>query len=443
MTRLWVAVLLMPLVLGLAACDLVTGLIEEDEPPPLPGRRISVLTLDRSLEPDPRLADTSVHLPRPVRNPDWPQNGGYPDHAMHHLEVGDTLSEAWRADVGTGSDDELKLIGPPTVAAGRVYAIDAEGLVSAFNAVTGALLWEVETNPEDEDDGGLGGGLAFADGLVFVTTGFGEVIALEAANGRTIWRRSVGHPMRAPPTVDGRRVFAITYDNHLFALDSGDGSVLWEHAGIVESAAMLGAASPAVEGDIAVVPFSSGELVALRVENGRVLWSDTLMIQTGMGALAALNDIKGSPVIDKGTVYAISHGGRLVAIDLRTGARQWDREISGLQTPWIAGDFLYVVAADGDVICIARESGRIRWVVSLPRFEDPVDRDDPVFWSGPALVSDRLIVVGSMGDAVAISPYTGRLLGRIGMPDGVLVPPVVADGTLYILTEDADLIALR
>ena len=79
----------------------------------------------------------------------------------------------------------------------------------------------------------------------------------------------------------------------------------------------------------------------------------------------------------------------------------------------------------------------------LPRYEKPKKRDRPIFWSGPILVSDRLLVVGSHGEALSISPYTGRVLGRIALPGGVKISPVAAGDTVYVLTNDGDLVALR
>ncbi|MBT7292969.1 MAG: PQQ-binding-like beta-propeller repeat protein [Rhodospirillaceae bacterium] len=428
----------------LAACDLAPDWFGGTEAPPLPGQRLSVLALEGAIEPDPRIADLDVRLPRPYVNESWPQSGGYPDHAMHHLAGGDNLALLWRSDIGEGSGDDGRILTTPVVAGGRVFAIDAVAEITAFDANTGNLLWRIDPRLEDDEEDGFGGGLAYAGGLLFATTGFGHVLALDPTTGAQVWRQDIGIPMRAAPVVVGGRMFVVTYDNQLWALSAEDGAVQWSNAGISETAGLLGAASPAVDNDIVIAPYSSGELIALRVENGRTVWADSLGAQRlGTGSLAALNDINGSPVIDRGVVYAISHGGRLVAIDVRTGSRVWEQDIAGLNTPWIAGEYLFVVTVDGDVVCLSRRNGRVKWVHSLPRFEDPGSREDPVFWNGPLLLSDRLIVLGSNGDALAISPYTGRLMGRLEMPHGVRVAPVAANGTLFILTDDGNLVALR
>ena len=175
--------------------------------------------------------------------------------------------------------------------------------------------------------------------------------------------------MRGAPTVVNGRFFTVSYDNQLYALNIEDGSVDWSHIGIAEDAGIIGAASPAVEGDVVVAPYSSGELVALRVENGRILWADSLTRTGRSTALAELNDINGSPVIDRDMVIAAGHAGRMVAIDLRSGARLWEQDIASIQTPWVAGDFVFIVTTEAQIVCLARNSGRIRWVRQLPRYE--------------------------------------------------------------------------
>ena len=429
--------------LGLSACSTISDYIDTDEDPPLPGERISVLANQRSLSPDPGLAGKAILLPAPFANAGWPQSGGYANHAMHHIEVRQALNEAWSVDIGAGSDDEERLSSSPVVVGGRIFAMDARATVSAYDTATGGLLWETELTPDDEDDGHINGGLAFERGRLYATTGFAEVIALDAGSGAVVWREHVGAPMRAAPTVRGGRVFAQTVDNRLFAINAETGEGLWTHSGISETASVLGSASPAVDAGVVVVAYSSGELVALKAENGRVLWQDSLLTVRRTDAVSTLADIRGRPVIDRGRVIAMSHAGLTAAIDLRTGRRLWDREIGGLENPWVAGDYVFLLTNDNEIACISRNDGRIFWVRALPRFEDPEDLEDPIIWTGPILASDRLIIAGSNGEALAVSPYDGRILGSVEMPDGVSVPPVVADGSVYFLADDAELVAYR
>jgi outer membrane protein assembly factor BamB len=432
---------------SIAACDTVSDWFAGDKQLPVaPGERISVLAFDSQLDPDPQLAETPVTLPRPWRNPDWPQAGGYPAHAMQHLDLGDNLRQAWSADLGSSADDEQKILTQPVVGDGRIFAMDAEAQVSAFEVQTGRRLWRVRLTPRREDEGAIGGGLAYHAGKLFVSTGYGDVIALEPATGRAFWIAALKQPIRGAPSAAAGRVFVITYDNKLHALDIERGEELWTHTGIAEAAGFLGAANPAIEGNIVVAPYSSGELLALRADTGTVAWSEQLVRATGrISQAGALNDINGRPVIDRGRVYAVSQSGRFVSIDLRTGERVWERVIPSVQTPWVAGDFIYVVTIDAEIICLSRRDGKVKWIRQMRRYEDPKAKTNKgiINWYGPVLAGDRLLVASTDERVLALSPYTGDLIGQIKLSDKAAQPPVIADGTVYIVTDDARLIALR
>ena len=434
-----------PFVLGLAAlslwsCDKFLGIKEE---PPLPGKRISILVHEQTLEPDLATAGQPIVLPAPTPNPNWPQAGGYPNHAMHHIKVAGSVEESWSVNIGAGSGSEDRLIAQPVIADGRIYTMDADSKISAFDAQTGDDIWTTDITPDDEDDGHVGGGLAFENGTLYVTTGFAEVVALETKSGNILWRRKLEAPMRTAPTVWGNRVYAVTLTNKLFALHGSSGATLWSHTGIEEVTSFLGGASPAVDSGVVIVPYSSGELVALKVENGQVLWTDSLSSRRRSRSTTTLSTIRGRPVIDRGIVIAASNAGQIAAINLRTGRRIWDRSIGGIESPWVVGNFIFFLTNDSELVAMSRHTGRVHWVQPLPQWEDPEDKTDRIIWTGPVLVSDRLIVAGSSGEALSVSPYTGKVLGKVEMPDGVTIGPVVANDTIYFLSDDADLVAYR
>jgi len=428
---------------ALVGCDTVRKIVSDTSKEKISGKRISVLNLEHNMKPDPQLAALQVRVPPPYDNPAWPDSGGYPDHAMYHLSLGDKLERAWKANAGEGASRYGRVVAQPVIAGGRVFTMDSEDIVSAFDGKTGHRLWRFDPQPKDADDATYGGGVAAADDRIYIGTGYSQVLALDAATGKEIWRADVSAPVHSSPTVAGGRVFVVTVENELQVLAADDGRKLWTHNGLPEPAGLAGGASPAVAGDVVVVPYSSGEIYALRIENGRPLWSDSLAASQPVGALSSLADIRGAPVIDRDRVLAISHSGLMVSIDLRTGDRIWEQDIGGVHAPWVAGDFIYVLSASNELLCLTRADGRVRWALALPQWDNPEKKKDPIFWSGPVLAGDRLIVISSEGEGVSVSPYNGDALGRANFPDGVFINPAVADKTLYVLTDEADLIAMR
>lgn len=439
--------------------DTVSGWFGSASKSKLKGERISVLATDTSLKPDPDVSTTAVVLPRPYINKDWPEPGGYPANAMYHLQASGPLRPVWQADTGKGSDDDSRLTAPPIVVDGRIYVLDAQAHVFALDARTGNHLWDKNLAPEGPDDfnffglfgqdmsvdpsKGFGGGTAYDGGTLFVSTGFGGVLALDGASGKQLWKADLQVPIVNAPVASGGRVFISSEDNHFVALSEKDGHVLWDHQGISESAGILTSTSAAVAGDTVIVPYTSGEIYAVRVDSGRPEWNDMLTKSGTVTALSELDDIAGRPVVDRDMVFAISHSGVMAAINLNTGDRVWARDLGGIQTPWAAGDFVYVLTSEQQVLCLQRKDGKVKWIHQLSRWEEPHSKNDPIVWSGPVLVSDRLILVSSTGKAVSLSPYTGDLLGRTDIPDGTYIPPVVANGILYLLTNSAQLVALR
>ena len=424
----------------LTGCDNYFG---QNKAPSLSGKRISIMTQQRSIEPDSSAAGHKIVLPAPTPNNDWPQAGGYANHAMHHMRIGKALQERWSISVGRGTNDEERLMAQPIVAGNTLFSMDSETIVSAYNLKDGAEIWSVELTPKEEDDDHVNGGLAYENGKVFATTGFGQVVAVAAKTGKVLWRRNVGAPVRSAPTARGNRVFAIAVTNKLFALNGETGAVLWSHSGIEEAINLLGGSSPAVDSGVVVAPYSSGELFALKVENGQELWADSLAGTRRGATSSVLGTIRGRPIIDYGIVFAISNSGQFVAINLRTGKRIWERPVGGIESPWIAGDYLFVISNNTDLLALGRLNGRIYWVMALPEWEDPEDREGKITWTGPILASDRLIVAGSSGEALSVSPYSGKVLGKVEMLDSVSISPIVVQDSLLFLSDDAELVAYR
>jgi outer membrane protein assembly factor BamB len=236
----------------------------------------------------------------------------------------------------------------------------------------------------------------------------------------------------------------VSRDSRLQVVSTEDGSRLWEHLAITELATVIGATSPAVDSRMVVAGFNSGEIVALNSINGRVAWSDSLTSRaTQITPLSELNAIVGRPVIDGDRVFAVSHGGRMVSIDMRTGERIWTTDIGSIETPWVLGDFIFVITLDGQLVCLSSAQGRVRWVSQLPAFEDPDDREGRINWTGPVLASGKVYVASSTGEMLALDPANGEISERADLGEPVNVPPVVADGTIYFLTDDGTLIARR
>ena len=411
---------------------------------PVLGERIAVLTSEGDVQVDPATAALPMNLPQPIVNSGWTQSGGNATKSMGHLALGNALGTAFSVQAGRGSSLTARLAASPIVAGDRVYSIDTLGAVRAFNAQTGAQLWASQT-PSDKDNSAslYGGGIAYDEGRIYATNGLGFVAALDANNGGIVWQVRPGGPLRGAPSVAGGALYVMSQDNQIYSLKEADGTTNWSQPASLEIAGVFGSASPAVGQGTVVAGFSSGELNAYRYENGRQGWQDTLQRTSIRTSVSSLADIDADPVIDGGQVIALGQGGRMVALELTTGQRMLELNIAGISTPWVAGDWVFVVTDDAKLLCIYRQNGHIRWINQLPGFEKPKAKRGQIDYSGPVLAGNRLILTGSNGVIVNVDPLTGSFQSQTRAKAGISLPPVVANSTLYVLDDDANLYAFR
>jgi len=433
--------------------------------------RIPLIALDQQLRVNDALKGVGFYLPPAAPQADWPLPGGTLEQTVEHVDAAPDFEIAWKRDIGRAGGRAQFITAPPIAAGGRIYTMDAGAQVTATDARTGHVVWRANLVPKTLPDGtrprrlvppifahngivdpiAFGGGLAFADGKIFVTSGYRFVSAVDANTGAVLWTTRTTAPIHAAPTVSGGRVFAVSTINELMTFDAGTGQIGWAHQGLVEPARILQASSPAISGDTIVAAFSSGELTALRTTNGAELWSGNLTRVSRTTALSEIRDIPGRPIIYRGDVLAGSHSGVFAAVDFRTGQLRWELPIITTANPWAAGDVVYTVSKSGEVVCIARESGQVYWIRDLNEGRRSTrvsrflgrERNDRAYWSGPILASNRLITVSSDGRAAALDPKTGEVLSYLKLGAPALITPIAVGGMLYVVTDKGDLIAIR
>jgi outer membrane protein assembly factor BamB len=415
----------------LAACGWL-GLEEEGEAR-LEGERIAIVSDLGALVPSDSLDSVSVELPEPSVPRDWPQSGGNARHQTAHVKLSGALDKTSSASAGEGNGWEFGLIAAPVLCEGTLFSMDAQGVIAAATQSDPATtLWSKTLGEEDADY--IGGGLACSGRTVFSTLATGMITALDAKTGAKRWNRALKTPVRSAPALAEDKVLVVTVDSQLFALDAASGEILWRHRGIQETSALLGAVVPAAQDGRVVVAYPSGEIYALELEDGKVLWTDSLILPRRTTALGAFTGVGGDPVIADGVVYTVSRNGLLAANDLATGTRIWEQPVSANASPWIAGDFLYVVTTSRHVACLYRPDGRVKWVKELP------ETDDSESLTGPYLINGRLVVPASEAGAYLYDPVDGAYKGTAEhFPSGRLSAAAFAGGMLYLVERDAAL----
>lgn len=432
-------------VLGLLAvlggCGAFGGDGKKDTP--TIGKRIDILGTEADTVADPNLAGVSVILPPAATNANWSQPGGNAAKAPGHLMLAEAPQRVWSAQIA-GASNRARLAATPVIHDGKLYVIDTDAMVSAFDAASGSKLWSTAlTVNKDGKPSRFGGGVSTDGVSVFATNGVGDVAALDVSNGAIKWTKRPAGPLRGAPTLSNGNAYVMTQDNQIYAVRMADGEAQWNEAGPVGASGIFGVAAPAAAQGTVIAGYSTGELAAYRYENGRTVWNDTLSRTAMSTSVSTLTDIDADPVIDRGRVFALGQGGRMAAYELVTGQRIWEINIAGISTPVVSGEWVFVMTSDAKLLCVQRASGKIRWISKLPRYRDEEDKKGVITWRGPVLANGRLIVANSDGQVWSVSAGEGSANLLVDIKSPVSVAPVVANDTLYILDDSGRLTAFR
>jgi outer membrane protein assembly factor BamB len=434
------------LILVLSACSYIRGMNAEKErlSEEEKAGRVEMVLGDQAIEADPDLAGEEIALPAATTLSNWSESGSRPSKSAGHVAAASDLTIAWSINAGKGSTRKSALTSPPVASDTAIFVIDSRQTVRAFDLNSGERLWQRELKSGNRrDQTGIGGGIAYNDGKLIVASGYGFVAALDVRNGAEIWRRDMEAPMTGSPTIEDGRVFVSSNNNEIFALDLTDGNVLWTDQAIAESARVLGSSSPAAIEDIIIAPYSSGEVIAYLAANGRRLWTEALSRPGRFTPISSINDIASRPVIGGGLVFAANQSGVMAAIDGRTGNRVWVQPIGSTSAPTLAGEYLFVSGTDGRIAAISAGSGQVYWVKQLREFEKQKKKRGRIAYAGPLVASNRILVTSSRGELIALSPQTGERLSAVDLKDPVYLEPIAVGDKVFVLTDDARLIAIR
>ncbi len=419
------------------------------------GQRISIVAFDQKLTPSKTLKGVGYYVPPPAPVADWPSASGPQDQVVQNADAAKDFKIAWTKSIGAPSKGDTEVLAQPVSDGKLIFTLDGEARVSAFDVNSGNQVWSVDLNPKHKRDKfAFGGGLAFSDGKLYVTSGYRFIDALDAATGRVVWEKPVDTQLHSAPGVDGNYVFATDVDNQVFAFSKANGDMNWTYQAIAEPARLLKSSAPIVSDGVIYAPFSSGELVALNADNGGVMWEQVLAQSSRTNALSEIRDISGRPVLYNGVVFAASHSGVFQAMDIKTGDPKWKIDVDSTNAPWLAGDVIYLVSVQGELLCVSRESGQIYWLKDInagaqkmKKTAFGLGREKAVgklpIWAGPIIASNRLIMVNSLGEAVAFDTKTGAKTDTLKLPGAGFIAPIAVGDKLFVVTDDAKLVAIR
>ena len=386
-----------------------------------------------------------INLYEQKLNKSWTHRNGDIQHSIQHPKLNSNFDMIWRTRIGSGNTRKTFITADPIIYQKMIFVLDSKSQVSAVN-LTGQTIWfrSLVPNKENSKDAS-GGGLSFSDNSVYAVTGFGDVFRLDAVSGKVIWKSTLNVSISAPPTVDDDLVYVVAKDNSSWALDKKNGEVKWFRDGAPSKTMLVGGAAPAVKNDLVVIPRGSGEVIAVLKESGIPVWISIVSGQRVGQGYANSYGITSDPVIKGDNVFVGNQSGSIISINIKSGVINWVYKNGSNSPVWVDKDSVFLISDQSELKRLDRENGKLVWSIKLPYFvnSNKKDRSRIIVHYGPILAGGMLIVVSSNGLIYTFAPQTGKKIRTISFKGGAATNPVVANNTLYIVTNSGELIAFN
>lgn len=386
-----------------------------------------------------------IRLPGVTRNANWAQSIGIAANRTAHPALSAQPQLIWSTGIGQGDARKARITADPVVASGLVFTLDSSARVSAVTP-DGQPVWSTDlVPPSDREDQATGGGMAWDRGVLYVSSGFGRLTALDAATGQIKWAQRLEATGSGTPLVHDGLIYLVAGDDTGWAIRTDTGRVAWRINAAPSVANVLGAPAPVIAGPYVVFAFGSGELIAAFRRGGQTRWNAFVGAQAVGRVAARIGDITGSPVVVGNRIYVGNYSGVTAAVSADSGERVWTARQGATGPVWPAGGSLFMITQDNQLARISAATGQVIWVRDLPGYvkDRPRRRYEVFAHYGPVIAGGQVVVASNDGLLRFYAPEDGRLNASVEVPGGATTAPVVAGGTLYVVSGKGELHAFR
>jgi len=361
-----------------------------------------------------------------VKNLFGGEDNSDPPTPLVEIETLVEIIKLWSKDTGKGSTKQFLKLTPSHIQ-GKVFVADVRGNLLAIDATSGNTLWE------NDADLSITGGPGSSKTHTMIGSEEGDVLAYASDNGDFLWQAKVSSEVLAAPQEAYGIVVVRTVDGKIFGLDANDGSRLWIYDRTVPALTLRGTSNPVITGDVVIAGFDGGRLAAIELHTGKLIWETSISLASGRSQLERMVDIDSDPVIIGNDIYVATFQGRLASVALENGRITWTRDISSYAGLTSDGNNIYITDDQSHVWALERSSGNSIW-----KQENLFARQV----TAPATIGD-LVVVGDLeGYLHWMDKSSGQFVARTRVSKNpILAPPVAVEDIIYAYSSDGTLSA--
>jgi outer membrane protein assembly factor BamB len=385
---------------------------------------------------DQNLKDVIITFPKAINNNYWFGNNSDNNQIIENfsfdIDFRKKNVEDKSINIGSSFVQNNKMVFAPIIAENKIYVLDNNGNLYAKDLLSYKTIWKAKLSSGLFKQNFAGGKISYFDGKIFSTNGYNLIICFDAKNGKILWQKTLSSILISTPISDGNQLFLITNNNQTYSLATLDGKINWIHSGISKATAILGSANPVFYKNYVISSYSSGEIYALNKKDGTLSWVYDLNLNKISNSDFILNDADATPIIKNNIAYTIGNGGLMMAIRIDDGKVLWQKKVASITDFWIAGDFIYLIDNDNKLICLYKETGGIIWFKQLKKYFNDKTSNNRIIYNGIVMAGDNLIMTNSNKELIIISPLDGEIINTIKLSGQVFHRPILVNKKLYL-----------
>tara|TARA_Y100000768_G_scaffold308956_1_gene243208 strand:- start:61 stop:1359 length:1299 start_codon:yes stop_codon:yes gene_type:complete len=371
----------------------------------------------------------------------WSKNFQNVRNNLGNIKTSSTITKKKKIFPGSG---KIKNITSPIYFDEKLCSINSDGSLFCLDTNSDKLNFKIDSEQLNlKKIEIIRGGIAYFDDKIVYADAYGNIKLFDVNSGVAIWSTQIDFPILSSPLIYRGYVYLISSDNRIFALDINDGSTSWIFQTTAENKKNVNTSSPVAYENLIIVPFSNGELIAFKYDDGRPVWSENIS-KVSLVSNFDIKDISANPVVGGNNVYTISTNGKLISTKIINGQRNWSVEMSGSRTPIISGNVIFVIDEDSRLVCINISTGEIYWIRELEKYRKGNKVKDLNLWLSPYLINNLIYNISYFGEIKIVSPKTGEILAteNLGIK-GIVSQPIVLQDRVYVVDERSNVFRIE
>ncbi|MDR0744797.1 MAG: PQQ-like beta-propeller repeat protein [Holosporales bacterium] len=401
----------------------------------LPGKREEIFTtINKNI--NKTIASLKINATPPSSIDSCVDVAGNKQHSDINHKMLATPKTIWKTKIGRES-----IHSDPIYIDGKIYAVDALGILNCVSAKDGRIIWKKEIAPQP-DEAEFSGGLTAANGVIFISTNTGHLIAINSKTQKEIWNKDLKYPLKGSPLFVNDRIIITTIDNQTLAIDAKNGTIIWSNTINNEQTTMAKFGTPAVYGNDVICAYSSGDVASFSLSSGSDNWSEVLFSSNVSESGFVISHIAASPVVYKNYVLIATSESKMILLDATSGIRVWEQDLGTIHTPIINNNWIFVLTSDNKLVCLSLNDGAIKWQTNITdEFNEKKGKE--AIWTGPLMINGKLVIFSDHGHKATFDISTGKTISSEVVDRLLFVrTPMIVNKIMYFITDYAELYAV-